>query len=207
MDLRKKTLYTYSLDVLLLHKAIDEVFLVVPKEYLPAMQERFAKKTFSKPIKLLAGGQNRFESVYKALSAIENSYSQVLIHDAARPFITETLVSECLHGLSQSNAVSCAIETTDTPAYKSANNKIQEYPLRAAISMLQTPQAFDLETLRKAYSLALEQKKNAFTDDTSLVHFFNLSPVLLVPGNVKNIKITHAVDWLVAEQLLQNPKA
>lgn len=197
--LNGKAIYQYSLGILLGHPQINELVLVLPKNLLSTEKEKL-EKSF-KTIHLIAGGKTRFESVQNALNVLDSSVKNVIIHDAARPFITSKLIDNCLVNLDRNKAVSCAIESTDTLVF-TENDLAKSYPKRNKIMRLQTPQAFQTELLKKAYSLAKKEGKTNFTDDTGLVHYFNLAPVYLIPGSEENIKITFQKDLLLAELFL-----
>lgn len=197
--LNGKAIYQYSLDVLLGHTQIDELILVLPKNLLSTEKEKL-EKSF-KTIHLIAGGKTRFESVQNALTVLDSSVKNVIIHDAARPFITSKLIDNCLVNLDRNKAVSCAIESTDTLVF-TENDLAESYPKRNKIMHLQTPQVFQTELLKEAYSLAKKEGETNFTDDSSLVHYFNLAPVYLIPGSEENIKITFQKDLLLAELFL-----
>jgi len=196
--LNRKVIYQYSLDILLAHPQIDELILVLPKNFLSIEKERLKKEKSTKTIHLIAGGKTRFESVLNALNVLNDSFENVIIHDAARPFITSELINNCFKKLDKNKAVSCAIESTDTLVF-TKNEMAESYPERNKILRVQTPQAFKTELLKEAYSLAQKEGKTNFTDDTSLVHYFKRSPIYFVPGSEENIKITQPKDLLFAE--------
>jgi len=205
--LKGKQIYRYSLDVLMNHPQIDAVYLVIPKNLLIVEKENLKSEPFPKPLHLIAGGQTRFQSVNNALIQLDNSIKNVLIHDTARPIINTKLIDNCLQNLSKNKAISCFIESTDTLVIKDSGGFANSYPERKQVVCIQTPQAFDAKLLVSAYSLALKKGKTDFTDDSSLVHYFNLAPVFLVPGNVQNIKITYPTDILLAELILNGFKS
>lgn len=197
-----KAIYQYSLDVFEAHPQIDEIVFVVPQEMLLIEKEKLKKEKARKTIHLVAGGETRFESVKKALDLLDESYKHVLVHDAARPFITKDLIDKCIQNLSQNEAVSCAIESTDTLVFTDEKGFANSFPERSTLYRVQTPQAFHLDVLKKTYSLASKEKKTDFTDDASLIHYYDLAPIFLVPGSEKNIKITYPSDLALAEQIL-----
>ncbi len=159
--LNEKVIYHYSLDILLAHSQIDELILVLPKDLLSIEKEKLKKEKSGKTIHVIAGGETRFESVQNALEILDNSVKNVIIHDAARPFITSIFIDNCLKSLDQNKAVSCAIKSTDTLVF-TKNNLAESYPERNKILRVQTPQAFQTELLKKAYSLAQKKGKSPF---------------------------------------------
>ncbi|MCD6179682.1 MAG: 2-C-methyl-D-erythritol 4-phosphate cytidylyltransferase [Bacteroidales bacterium] len=203
--LNNKAVYRYSLDVFLAHHKIDTIILVLPEDLLLSEKERFKKEVLPKTVKLIAGGKTRFESVKNALSILNDSAENILIHDAARPFINNLLIDNCLLKLKQEKAVSCAIKSTDTIVFTNKDKLAVSYPERDNIMRIQTPQAFKTDILKTAYSLATKERKTNFTDDSSLIQYYNLASVYLVSGSEENIKITYTVDFLLAKQLLEKP--
>jgi 2-C-methyl-D-erythritol 4-phosphate cytidylyltransferase len=206
LQLGGKPIYRYSLDVFLAHAQIDAISIVVPKHLLLAEQKKINREIFPKPIQLIEGGESRFKSVYSALYQLDNDIKNVLIHDAARPFINTELIDDCLKNLHHNQAVSCAIESTDTLVSGASNTQAEFYLDRNKIMRIQTPQVFHIDILKKAYSLALKENKTNFTDDSSMINYYKLAPVFLVLGDIKNIKITHPSDLLLAEHILQKKK-
>ena len=200
--LNGKVVFRYSLDVLLVHPKIDIILFVVPEHLLLTEQEKLKKENFTKSIFLIAGGVTRFESVQNALNQLQDDVKNVLIHDAARPFLSKELIDVSLNSLEKNKAVSCAIESTDTLVFSTNDKCVESYPDRNKIQRIQTPQAFDVSLLKMAYSLAQKEARTDFTDDGSIIHYFNLAPVFLVPGNAQNIKITYPTDLLLAEFML-----
>ncbi len=203
LQLNGKSVYRYSLEVFLAHPQIDAIFLVVPKHLHLPKQEKLSKEKFPKPVQLLAGGETRFESVYNALIQLDNTVKNVFIHDTARPFISKNLIDNCFLNLTKNQAVSCAIESGDTLVFGSFNTYSESYPDRNKVLRIQTPQVFNSEILKKAYALALNDNKTNFTDDSSLIHYYKLASVFLIPGDIQNIKITHSSDLHLAELILQ----
>lgn len=198
--LKQKPIYQYSLEVLIDHPQINEIILVVPSSLLEISEE--IKSKYKKPIQIISGGKTRFESVHLALKAIDVSFQNVLIHDAARPFLSSLFIDGCLSALTKSMAVSCAISSTDTLA-ETSNNQVASFPNRALIKRIQTPQAFEKELLKKAFSIAISAGNTSFTDETSLIHHHLSTKIMLIDGNEENIKITHPLDLIIAEQILK----
>lgn len=207
LKLNGKAIYKYSLDVFLAHPQIDSITVVVPQHLLLAEQNKLSTDALSKPVQFIVGGKSRFESVKNALDQLNGSIKTVLIHDAARPFVQAELINQCLKITDNHPAVSCAVESTNTLVIESSKGQAESYPDRSKIHKIQTPQAFDINLLKTAYSLAIKEGKTHFTDDSSMIHYYNLAPVFLVPGDSQNIKITHLTDLLLAELILKGSNA
>lgn len=203
LQLGGKAVYRYSLEVFLAHPEIDEVILVVPWNFLAEEQKIIDKEAYKKPVKIIVGGDTRFESVYNALNQMDNGIKNVFIHDTARPFITKGLIDLCFKNFPGNKAVSCAIQSSDTIVNGEVNKSAELYPDRSKVLRIQTPQIFDVATIKRAYQLAKNENKTNFTDDSGIIHFYKLAPVILVPGCVNNFKITYSRDLQFAELMLK----
>lgn len=199
--LDKKSIFRYSLEILLKSPQIDDLIFIVPKNYLDSFEG--LKQEFSKPIQVIEGGLTRFESVRNAINHLANSTEKVIIHDAARPFLSSKLINNCLDSLLDNNAVSTAIPSTDTLVSIDNDTKALVFPDRSKIYRIQTPQAFDLSLLKNAIAMTVSEKNFSFTDETSLIHHYKLAKIKLIDGSEENIKITHPLDLIIAEQILK----
>jgi len=206
LQLGGKAVYRYSLDIFLAHPQIDAIILVVPWHLLADEQNKIKKESFTKPIKIIAGGETRFESIHNALKEIDNKVKNVFIHDTARPFISKKLIDNCIAHITKYLAVTCAIQSSDTLVNAAVNSSPDSYPDRTKVLRIQTPQVFDADILKKAYALALKENKTNFTDDSSMIHHFKLTPVFLIPGCANNFKITYPNDLPYAEIMLKKNK-
>jgi 2-C-methyl-D-erythritol 4-phosphate cytidylyltransferase len=157
---------------------------------------------------VVPGGATRQESVEKGLAAI-NAATHVLVHDAARPFLTASMVQRTADAAFASGAATLALPSSDTLMREDARAMADE-PHRTAYAAetlpregvwsVQTPQAFEIELLREAHREAARRGLTA-TDDGGVVLAFG-RPVALVPGNWWNIKVTRPADLERAEVLL-----
>lgn len=163
---------------------IDEV-IVASSEYdfkeISALASPFGYKT-------VFGGETRSESVKNALKEVSGDIT--LVHDGARPFVSRKLILECIYAVKRFGSAVCALPVTDTVAYVHYG-LINHIPDRSAMYVLQTPQAFLTEDLRRAYSLA---EGGNFTDDSSVVKQF-IGPPHIIAGEAENIKLTFAADF------------
>ena len=170
---------------------VDEVVLVVG-----AGEEDYCKKEivdqygFSKVKAVVAGGKERYHSVFCGLTAV-GAADYVLIHDGARPFLTQEIIERCIQGAKDDN---CNIEST---------------PERSKVWQIQTPQAFDYELIKEAYTILIENEEKGIktsipvTDDAMVVEYFLNQKVHLVHGSYENIKITTPEDMIIASAFLK----
>lgn len=151
---------------------------------------------FTVPHELVSGGTERFHSVNNALMTIKGE-GIVAIHDAVRPLVSPELISRCfLAALENGNAVA-GIKPTDS-IRRIEDSGRSEAISRNMISLIQTPQAFDIKIVRSAYQ---QPFRNDFTDDASVVERIGID-IHLIEGERKNIKITFEEDLDIANYYL-----
>ena len=139
-------------------------------------------------IKFVNGGDTRQKSVFNALEYINNDY--VIIHDGARPLISEGLISQVLDSVIENGAVSVMTKTTDTIKEVDENGKIIRTIDRTKLYNTQTPQAFETKIIKTAHRELINEN---FTDDSSMLEKLGI-PVSIVLGSYTNIKITTKSD-------------
>ena len=147
--------------------------------------------------KLVMGGKERQQSVYNGLQHAEEEI--VLVHDGARPFINVGQISELTTAASLHGGAVIAVPVKDT-IKKAANKKVVETVERSSLWAVQTPQAFRVSILKRAYEQA-EAEAFLGTDDASLLERIN-EQVVIIEGNYDNIKITTQEDLYFAEAIL-----
>ena len=162
-----------------------------------------ATATFSGRLKEpVAGGGSRQESVRLGLEALNPiEPDRVLIHDAARPFLTPDLIRRLLAALDSAPGAIAAAPVADTLKRSTDEGRIAETIDRTNIWRAQTPQAFDFKRIIDAHRSALKAGKTEFTDDAAVAEWAGLA-VQLVPNSGPNMKITTAEDFTIAERLL-----
>ncbi|MBQ8658213.1 MAG: 2-C-methyl-D-erythritol 4-phosphate cytidylyltransferase [Clostridia bacterium] len=167
--------------------AIDEIILAVSPANKAEIGELFSG---NEKIRLVKGGNTRFESVQNALRQATGEI--VLIHDGARPFVSRTMIENCIDCTLQHGSGICAIPATDTIAV-GEKGKIIAVPDRTSLWQIQTPQGFFTEELKKAYELASSGQRS-YTDDSSVYAAFIGAPTLC-DGSNENTKLTHPQDF------------
>ncbi len=186
---------------------IDEIGIVMHKDYIAQAEEIVRRNGWQKVAFVVAGGSERWESSVNALREIERRNTQqnsinVLLHDAARPFVSERIISDVCIALQQHEAVTVAFPATDTmyrvaPQGQNATGDlvVQDIPPRSTLLCAQTPQAFRLTTIAEAYRRALQDPPMQATDDCGIVHrYLPTFPIHIVPGDAQNRKITYKED-------------
>lgn len=169
----------------------------------------WVKSTITDPMhisKLMAfapAGKERYDSVQNGLSAIKDEDGIVLIHDGARPAVTEEIIARCCADAEEYGACAAAMPVKDTIKVADENGFVRSTPDRRSLWMMQTPQAFRLPLIREAYRKLEESgDKSGVTDDAMLVENFTDVKVRLTKGSYSNIKITTPEDLPQAEILV-----
>jgi 2-C-methyl-D-erythritol 4-phosphate cytidylyltransferase/2-C-methyl-D-erythritol 2,4-cyclodiphosphate synthase len=153
------------------------------------------------------GGATRQASVLAGLAALEKSAPDiVLVHDAARPFLSPALVDRAIDAAAASGAAIPALPVTDTVKVVDSDGRVTQTIDRASLRTVQTPQAFDFHKLLAAHRRAAESGRQDFTDDSALAEWAGLT-VTTFEGESRNMKLTTAEDFakLQAEEFARLP--
>ena len=172
---------------------VDAICVVIHPDYLEEARAMLENDR----IMLVPGGKERWESSWNALQALEDAEDvNVLIHDAARPFVSARIIGDVCRALESHEAVTVAVPATDT-LYRVENNCVAEIPQRDSFMRAQTPQAFRLSLIRKAYEIALQDPNGIYvTDDCGIVkHYMPNVPIYIVDGEETNKKLTYKEDF------------
>lgn len=195
-----KTVLEHTIEIFERSNSIDEIILVITPDYRHIAENILLRNNYKKVVKLLNGGATRKDSSYIAISSIDDDEANVIIHDCARPFLTEKIIENCVRALEKYDAIDVAIPSADT-IIKVKDDVIAEIPNRAELKRGQTPQCFKLSLIKKAHELS--KNDNNFTDDCGLIVKYNLAKVYVVEGSGENIKITYPEDIFMADRLFQ----
>lgn len=177
----EKTVIEHTVSKFISIDQIDEIVIPANINIYNKICDLF--KNYSK-IKIINGGESRQKSVFNGLNAIKNDY--VLIHDGARPLITQEIIYETISATLKYGAVSVMTKTNDTIKLVDENNKIIKTIDRSKLYNTQTPQGFKTSLIKDAH-IKLSDKN--YTDDCSMLEELGI-PVYMVNGSYKNIKIT-----------------
>jgi len=193
LEVAGRTLLDRSVSALLAHPAIDAVIVALPIEVVADPPSYL--RVSAKPLRLVAGGARRQDSVANAFAAVGDDADVVLIHDAARPFVSADLITRAIVAAAESGAAVAAIASRDTVKHAVDDRFVHETLPRERIYLAQTPQTFQRRVLRDA--LALAEQGQDVTDEATLAERAG-HPVRLVEGELSNIKITVPEDMSVA---------
>lgn len=183
---------------------IDEIILVAGKDDISYCKEQIVERYgFQKVTKIIAGGAERYLSVYQGLLAAEEA-DYVYIHDGARPFVDAAILSDAKACVEQYQACVAGMPVKDTIKIVDAEDFAKETPERKYVWQVQTPQVFSYALVREAYDMLMEdQDAYSVTDDAMVVETMLNYPVKLFQASYKNIKITTPEDLQIAELFVQ----
>ena len=193
---------------------IDEICIVMHPDYIIHAEQMLLANAWQKVRHIIPGGKERWESSVNAIRLYMNQQNSLpfregagvglLLHDAARPFVSQEIIANVCEALKEHEAVTVAIPSTDT-VYEMVDRKVARIPQRSTIMRAQTPQAFRLELIAEAYAKALgvdslsaeacAEAQLPATDDCGVV--FNHLPevsIHIVEGEEQNKKITFKED-------------
>lgn len=182
-------------------QAIDgiEIILVLPADHIGYWKD-IAKQYFpTEKILLVIGGNSRFESVKNGLDSISEPNGLVAVHDGVRPLVIAAIIKESFAQTKLYGNAIVAVDLKDSIRAVNADGNTSKN--RANYKLVQTPQTFQLSTLRNAYNNGAEQCTSLFTDDASVIEADG-EKINLINGSYENIKITTPEDLIIAEAIL-----
>ena len=195
-----RSILEHSIDAFEASTSIDEIAVVMHPDYISSLQKLCQSNRWQKLTKIIPGGAERWESSYNAIKACTESANldeplSLLLHDAARPFVSQRIIADVCQALETHEAVTVAVPVTDT-IYEVRNNEVQEVKNRRDFMRAQTPQAFHLHLIAEAFEDAIKKGYiTSVTDDVAVLKAYNPSiPVFIVPGEESNKKITYPED-------------
>lgn len=215
MTLGGRPLLWYSLQAVERSAIIHDCVLVTGEKDIPYVRAEILERYgFRKAAAVIAGGGERYESVYNALRAIAegclpdpNRDGYVFIHDGARPFLSENILESAYRNVVRYRACVAAVPVKDTVKIADKAGFVVQTPDRSRLWAVQTPQVFETALITEAYRklfLRLEMGEAvSVTDDAMVLETMSGIPVKLVEASYKNIKITTPEDLRMAESLLQ----
>ncbi|NPA73563.1 MAG: bifunctional cytidylyltransferase/SDR family oxidoreductase, partial [Epsilonproteobacteria bacterium] len=193
----------YTLKTFENNSNIDEICIVANKEYFDKYKKIVKDNGFKKVKKIISGGKERFDSSFNAVNEYKDIECNLIFHDGVRPFVNDRIINDTVMALKKYKAVDVAIPTADT-IIKVENSFIEEILNREVLKRGQTPQAFNIKTITKAYEkFKKDENPPKFTDDCGIVKYYLNEKIYVVKGDEINIKITYPADLLFAEKIIQ----
>ena len=202
----KPVLY-YSLAAFAASPIIDEIVLVTGEGKTDYCRKNIIEAYgITKVNKIVVGGKERYESVYKALREIEPE-GYVFIHDGARPFVDESIIERTYQAVKEYRACVAGMPSKDTVKIVDENDFAVNTPERRFVWCIQTPQVFETELITQAYKNLMEHDRENVTDDAMVVEQEMQIPVKLYEGSYCNIKITTPEDLDTAKGFIEHIKS
>jgi 2-C-methyl-D-erythritol 4-phosphate cytidylyltransferase len=186
---------------------VDEILVVMAPGYVDQVGAMLDGAGYAKVTGVIEGGVTRADSTRAALAAAAGAGGDpadcgMLLHDAARPFVDQRIIADCVASLSRHEAAGVAVPTSDTIVVAD-HGVMHSMPRRETLFRCQTPQCFRLSVIARAHELAAADPDFAPTDDCGVVlRYLPGVKVHIVQGSERNIKITYPQDLVVAEALL-----
>lgn len=202
LQLKGCPIFVWSLETLLASPSVACSIVVSPPDMVTEVQAHLKSLCFKFPekrLRVVPGGDSRQQSVHLGLLALEEEKPEyVLIHDAARPFLTKELLERFVEALVATGACTTALPASDT-IKRVENGKLVETLDRESLILVQTPQGGRFDWLLQAHKKAADEER-ATTDDASVLSLAG-HEVSIVDGASYNVKITRAQDMVLADAL------
>lgn len=180
---------------------IREIIIPATAKDIPTIQAILHEIKLSKKTVITEGGQERQDSVYRAIKALSPEIDKVMVHDGARPLLTVEDLNSFLEKTQDLDAAIMAVPLKDTVKKVDHQDWVLETPSRAQLRAVQTPQVFTRVLLEKIHKHAFEE--NFYTTDDAALMEWQGHQVKVLPGSYENIKVTTPEDLLMAETILR----
>jgi ribitol-5-phosphate 2-dehydrogenase (NADP+) / D-ribitol-5-phosphate cytidylyltransferase len=184
---------------------VDEIVVMMAPGFLDEVHSIVKHGDYVKVTQILEGAPTRNETTTAALAALGDEECNVLLHDGARPFVSQKIIAANVEALRTHEAVGTAIPSADTIIQVQHNqNSIADVLPRHLLRRVQTPQSFRLSTIRAAYAKAARDPNFTATDDCTVVlRYLPEIPIAVVAGDARNMKVTEPIDVYIADKLFQ----
>ena len=185
---------------------VDRIILVTGQSDIEYCRTEIVERYgFRKVAAIVAGGKERYHSVYAGLQAVKEA-DDVLIHDGARPFVTQAIIYRTLEEARKYGGCVAGMPVKDTIRLLDKQDFSESTPDRSRVWMMQTPQTFSFPLIYDAYQRLIRQEESGYaitvTDDAMVLECMTGKKVKLTEGSYENIKITTPSDLLVADAFL-----
>lgn len=201
MEINGKPILWYSLFAFEAY-GVEQIILVTGKDDIEYCRKEIVEKyAFTTVTDIVAGGKERYQSVYNGLKKATGDI--VMIHDGARPLISAEIIKRCVKGTQDYGACVVGMPVKDTIKILDKNRAVADTPNRNNLWITQTPQSFMYELVKNAYDKMQKNNHENITDDAMVVERFSEHEVRFVEGDYSNIKVTTPEDIFIAETLLK----
>ena len=193
----------YSLRCFQESPLIQDIILVTGEESISYCKEEIVQKYgFTKVSAVIPGGKERYDSVYAGLCECRDC-EYVLIHDGARPFVTEEILKRGLQKVKETGACVIGMPSKDTVKLSDEEGYVKETPNRKCVWTIQTPQIFSYSLIREAHDSIRQKDMSKITDDAMVAEHETGVKIRFSEGSYRNIKITTPEDLVIAEAFLR----
>ena len=197
LPIKGKPVLMRTMEAFHAYDAQIELILVLPVDHQPYWKSLCEEYHFTLSHRIANGGETRFHSVKNGLALVDDMQGVVGVHDGVRPFVAQSVIKTCYTEAASGKAVVPVIDVVETVRHLVQDGGSETVP-RSDYKLVQTPQVFPVELLKRAYE---QEYIPHFTDDASVVEMLGYQ-VTLVAGNRENIKLTTPFDLKVAEALI-----
>ena len=201
IKLEGKEIIAYTIEKFYNTSNIEDIVVVVKEDESEFFKKEILDKYNFKNVKIAYGGKERQDSVYNGLKLLDEKCDVVLIHDGARPFVSDKIIDKSIEEAKEHKAIVVGVPVKDTIKVIDNDKNIVDTPNRNVLWAVQTPQTFDYNILIDAYKDAFKNKFYG-TDDAMLVERIGYK-VKMLEGSYNNIKITTQEDLNVGSQILR----
>lgn len=202
LPLNHKPIIIYSYEKFAKNDKIDAIIIVTAEHDINICSKLIDKYRINdKPVKIVSGGKSRQISVLYGLKECDKNTQIALIHDGARPFLTNNMIDECINAMNEYKACSVGIGAINTIKEVDDKGIVIKTLDRSKIWEAQTPQCFDYKMI---FDLHMKAEKNniCVTDDCALAEIYGID-VKMIKGSYDNIKITVARDLFTAQEIIK----
>ncbi len=199
LNLNGKPILYYTIKSFLDCNLVDNIILVVPSHEIDYCEMEILEKNSLKVNKIVAGGDERYDSVYNGLIEAKGS-DIVLIHDGVRPFVSKETIENAIKYAEEYGAAAPGVMSKDTIKIIDNNRFSIDTPNRSHLISVQTPQAFKFDLIYDCHKKIKNENVN-ITDDTMVAEYFG-NKVYIYQGEYTNIKITTPEDLIIGEYLV-----
>jgi len=197
IEIQGKPVLMHTIEAFYRYDSSIRIIIILPLFQIEFWKSLCKKHIFELSHQIVAGGQTRYQSVKNGLDTITGP-ALVAVHDGVRPFVSIQTIARCFEGADQFDTAIPVMDLEESIRRTDENSSLSVD--RTSYKLVQTPQVFDCDILKKAYQ---QEFSPLFTDDASVVEALGIK-IHLVEGNRENIKITTGFDLVLAESILNS---
>lgn len=207
VEMNGKPIILYTIEHMLVVKRFDYLYIAVHADYLDYMKELTATRVAEPDkVRILLGGKERMDTIHNVTDAITQDHGigeedVIVIHDAARPFVTEQILNDSIDAAAKYGACVAAVPASDTMLHSVSGDVVDDIPVRSEIFHGQAPDSFRLKHFLDMQA-ALTPEQRAVITGTSQICTMNGQPIHMIAGDPVNFKITTDSDLAIVRSML-----